>query len=75
MEKTIIMRTLYPLHSGTSKHSPKLPLDSSALINKLARAKVEMKTVSENKKDTFFQKVKRSKVNRKNNFHHMPLER
>lgn len=68
MEKTIIVRALYPLHGRTSKHSPKLPLDSRALINKLARGKVEMKTVSENKKDTFFKKSREARSTGKTTF-------
>lgn len=74
MKKTIVLRTPYPPNSETSKCSPKFALDSKSLLNKLARAKVEIKTVSENKK-YIFQKVKRSKVNGKNYFHTKPLER
>lgn len=75
MKKNIILRVLYLLNSETSKCSPKLPLDSRSLINKLSRAKVEIKTFSKKQKGHIFQKVKRSKVNGKNNFHNMPLER
>lgn len=75
MKKTIVRRALYLLDSGTSKCSPKLPLDSRSLTNMLAKAKAEVKTFSENKKGFIFQKVKISKVNGKNNFHKMPLER
>lgn len=75
MKKATVLRALYLLNSGTSKCSPKLPLDSVFLINKLARAKVKIKTFSENKYGYIFQKVKRSKVNGKNSFHNKSLER
>lgn len=75
MEKTIVLRASYLLNSGTSNYSPKLPLDSRFLINKLARAKVEIKNLFRKQKGYIFQKVKRNKVNGKNYFHNKPLER
>lgn len=68
MKKTIVLRVLYLLNSGTSKCSPKLPLDSKSLINKLARAKVEIKTFSENKKNIFFKKSKEARSMGKTTF-------
>ena len=48
-------------NSGTSKYFPKLPLDSRSLIHKLARAKVEIKTFSENQKDTCFKRSREAR--------------
>lgn len=75
MKQAIFLRAVYLLNGRTSKWFPKLPLDSRSLINKLARAKVEIKNLFRKQKGYIFQKVKRSKVNGKNNFHNMPLER
>ena len=61
MKKAIVLRALHLLNSRTSRCFPKLPLDSRSLINKLARAKAEIKTFSENKKGTFFKKSRKAR--------------
>lgn len=56
MKQAIFLRAVYLLNSRTSKCFPKLLLDSRSLINKLARAKVEIKKPFQKTKGIRFSK-------------------
>ena len=68
MKQAIFLRAVYLLNSRTSKCFPKLLLDSRSLINKLARAKVEIKNLFRKQKGYIFQRSREARSMGKTTF-------